>query len=320
MRLLLAAVGALLLAAPVAAQTKAPPSPAERNRALEAAAKEEAAGRVAEAARQLRAVADRFHSVKALLQLARLQKGLGDVAEALESLRQARAIAPNSEEVLSAYAEASLAAHSTLPAIVALDALTRIYPTVAQYHYQKGIALLREGDTAAAVDALKEAVRLEPSNALALIALGTALDRRESYADAKTHLLRALSLAPDNMEAVAALAAAEEGLGERDAAETHAKRVLAQPNPPVLAHVVIGMVRMKQDRCDEARDALLAAVAADPASANAHHQLSLAYACLKDPAASGKHLEAYQKEIKDREDRVRRVRMVTGFSEGATAP
>jgi tetratricopeptide (TPR) repeat protein len=319
-RLLLAALGTLLLAPPVTAQTKAPPSPAERDRALEAAAKEEAAGHPAEAARQLRAVADRFHSVKALLQLARLQKGQDDVAGALESLRQARVIAPSSEEVLSGYAEASLAAHSTMPAISALDSLTRICPTVGQYHYQMGMALMQEGDTAAAVESLKEAVRLEPGNALALIALGTALDRRELYADAKTHLLRALSLAPDNMEAVAALAAAEEGLGDRDAAETHAKRVLAQPSPPSLAHVVMGMVRMKQDRCDEARDALLAALAADPASAKAHYQLSLAYACLKDPATSRQHLEAYQEEVKDTEDRIRRVRTVTGFSEGATAP
>jgi len=319
-RLLLAALGAFLIAAPVAAQTKAPPSPAERDRALEAAAKEEAAGRTAEAARQLRAIADRFHSVKALLQLARLQKNQNDVAGALEALRQARAIAPNSEGVLSAYAEASLAAHSTLPAISALDSLTRICPTVAQYHYQKGVALMQEGDMAAAVESLKEAGRLEPSNALTLIALGTALDSRELYADAKTHLLRALSLAPDNMEAVAALAGAEEGLGERDAAETHAKRALAQPNPPALAQLVMGMVRMKQGRCDEARDALLAAVAADPASAQAHYQLSLAYACLKDTATSRQHLDAYQKEVKDTEDRIRRVRSVTGFSEGATAP
>jgi len=319
-RLLLAALGALLFAGPVAGQTKAPPSPADRDRALEAAAKEEAAGHAAEAARQLRLVADRFHSVKALLQLARLQRSQDDVAGAIESLRQARAIAPNSEEVLSAYAEASLAARSTLPAIAALDALTRICPTVAQYHVQKGTTLMQEGDTAAAVESLKEAARLEPSSAPMLIALGTALDRRESYADAKTQLLRALSLAPDKMEAVAALAAAEEGLGERDAAETHAKRALAQLSPPALAHLVMGMVRMKQDRCDEARDALLAAQAADPASAQAHYQLSLAYACLKDPATSRQHLDAYQKEVKDTEDRIRRVRSVTGFSEGATAP
>ena len=56
-------------------------------------------------------------------------------------MRQARAIAPNSEEVLSAYAETSLAAHATLPALSALDALTRLCPTVARYRYLEGAAL-----------------------------------------------------------------------------------------------------------------------------------------------------------------------------------
>jgi len=77
---------------------------------------------------------------------------------------------------------------------------------------------------------------------------------------------------------------------------------------------------MKQDRCGEARDALLEAAAADPAAAKAHYELSLAYACLKDPARAQHHLEVYRQEIKERDERVRRVRSITGFSEGAPPP
>src|SRR5436190_15684136 len=84
-------------------------------------------------------------SVRALLQTARRQSADGDAAAAVDSLRQARAIAPNSEEVLNAFAQLALAARMLLPAIVTLDSLTRICPTVAQYHYLLGVAFMEGG-------------------------------------------------------------------------------------------------------------------------------------------------------------------------------
>ena len=80
---------------------------------------------------------------------------------------------PNSEDVLSAYAEALLASPTPDAAIPVLGALTRMYPTVARYQYLQGVALLGAGDAAAAVPFLQEAVRLEPDQAPTLIALGT---------------------------------------------------------------------------------------------------------------------------------------------------
>ena len=278
--LLLGGLGSLMLAGSVAAQPAKPPS------------------------------------VKALLQLARRQSAQKNVAGALESLRRARAIAPNSEEVLSAYAEASLAAHATLPAIDVLDSLTRLCPTVAEYHYRRGVALLGAGDTAAAVESLKRAEQLEPNQPATLIALGTALNGRELYAEAKPHLVRGLSLGPDDVEAVAALAEAEEGLGELAEAEAHAQRALARVSGHSIANLVLGQVRMKQDRYEEARDALLKATAADPASSKAHYQLSLAYARLNDQARAQEHLELYRQKTKERDERVKQVRSLTGYATG----
>ena len=76
--------------------------PADRRALIERAQSEVAAGRRVEAKRLLAAAAGKFESVQALLQLARLQATDGEVAAALDSLRKARALAPNSEEVLSA--------------------------------------------------------------------------------------------------------------------------------------------------------------------------------------------------------------------------
>ena len=63
-----------------------------------------------------------------MLLLSRLQSEDGDAAGALDTLRKARALAPNSEEVLSAFAQMSLAAGAPIPAAVTLEALKRMSP------------------------------------------------------------------------------------------------------------------------------------------------------------------------------------------------
>lgn len=303
MRLGLGGLGMVLLAAPFAAQT-AKPSPAVTERA----------------GGEVPSVADRSSSAHALLELARLQSGRKDTAGALESLRRARVIAPNSEAVLWATAEASLAAHAPLPAIQVLEPLTRMCSTVGHYHCLQGIALMQAGDMEAAVEPLKEAERLEPNQPLTLIALGTVLVDRGSYAEAKPYLLRGLDLEPESVEAVATLAEAEEGLGEHREAEAHAQRALARAGAHATANLVMGMVLMNEERYAEARDALVKAAAANPASPKAHSQLSLACARLNDETNARKHLELYHQTLKEREERVKAVRAVTGLSLGGMPP
>lgn len=287
--------------------------PLERDLALRLASAEQSEEHTAEAAAQLRSVADRFQSVQALLQLARLQSGQKDAPGALESLRKARTIAPNSEDVLSAYAQLSLALHMPLPAILALDPLTRMCPRVAQYHYLRGVALIQAGDMPAAAESLEQAERLEPNRPLTLIALGIALNSRKLYAEARPYLLHSLELEPDSVEGLAALAEAEEGLGELEQAEAHAQRALGRLGAHATANLVMGMVLMKQERYAEAREALEKAVAADASLSKAHYQLSLACARLNDEAGSQKHLKLYQKARKEVEERVKELRTQTGL-------
>lgn len=292
----------------------------DRDLGLELGRLEAAEGHPALAEQQLRSVADRFGSVHALLALARLLSERNETAAALESLRRARAIAPNSEDVLRASAEASLAAGAPLAALRALAALTRLCPTVGHYHYLCGRALLQAGDAAAAVDPLKEAARLEPRQPLALVALGRALNGRGLYGEARSRLLDGLSLAPDDADALAALAEAEAGLGESNDAEGHAQRVLALTPTHPLANLVMGMVRMKQERYADARDALLKASASDPASTAVHYQLSLAFTQLGDPSSAREHLEVYRRNARVAERRAVEARLITGFSSGGTQP
>lgn len=251
-------------------------------------------------------------SVRELLQQARAQSSVGNAAAALESLRRARALAPNSEEVLSAFAQVSLAAHAPLPAISVLEPLTRICPGVAQYQYLLGVALMQAGDLVAAVEALQQAQRLEPDRELTLVALGLALNGRKLYVEAEPHLRRSLELQPGNIEAIAALAEAEEGIGNLQQAESLARRVLVSSEAHATANLVVGLVLMKQERYTAARDALIKAIAADPTSSRAHYQLSLAYARLGDQASSEKHLELYRLRLREMEERSNAVRNRTG--------
>lgn len=273
--------------------------PLERDLAFRLAAAETASGDLEAAERQLRSLADRFDSAKALLGLARLQARRGDREEAIASLLQGMKLAPNSEEFLSAYARVSLAALTPVPAIRALEALNRMHPAVADHAYLLGVAWLQFRENDGAVEALERALRLEPDRARTLTALGMAFNSRKEFDRAKTALVRSLELAPQNVEALAAIAEAEEGLGELEEAERHAQAVLAMAANHFGARLVIGKVRMNEQRYAEARDALLQAVAADPSSSKAHYQLSLAYARLGDSDNSRRHVELYRKTLRE---------------------
>jgi len=285
----------LLLAAALAGL---PAPQADRESTLKAASAAMAAGRRDEARQLLRDAGTRFGSVRALLLLARMQSTEGDAAAALETLRAARKLAPNSEDVLSAMAQVSLAAKSPLSAILTLQALTRLCPSVAQYQYLRGVALVRAGDMPAASDALARADALEPDHPLTLMALGLVDTQQKRYDEAKTALARSLELDSDNVEARAALAEAEAGLDDIASAERDASRALAADARNARANLVIGMVRANQERYAEARDALLASSAADPQSPKVDYQLSLVYSRLGDQAAAKRHLDMYQQKLR----------------------
>jgi tetratricopeptide (TPR) repeat protein len=286
---------------------------ADRTAFLTRASDALAAGRREEAKQLLRTAADRFQSVQALLQLARLQSSEGDGAGALDTLKRARTIAPNAEDVLSAFAQVSLAVRMPVPAILTLESLTRLCPTAAQYHYLLGVGLMTAGDMIAAVESLQKANALEPDRPLTLTALGLAYNNQKRFADAKPPLTRSLELNPDAMETVAALSETEAGLSDLAAAETHATRALAADPRNPTANLVLGLVRMSQQRYADARDALMAAATADPASPKPEYQLSLVFARLGDEASAQRHVELYQQKLRAMEASVKALHE-TGFA------
>jgi tetratricopeptide (TPR) repeat protein len=295
-------------AAPLRQPPRAAASIPDRATLLQQAADAQRAGRNRDAAEILRVAAERYQSVQALVELARLQSRAGDVTAAVESMSKARTIAPNSEEVLSAYAQLSLAAKAPLPAVVTLQSLARVYPTVAQYHYLLGVGLMAVGDMPSAVDSLNEADRLEPDRALTQLALGLALNNRKMFAEAKKALSHSLELQADSPDAIAALAEAEIGLGDYDAAASHAQQAIDRAPANATANFSIAMVLMRRGEYAAARDALLKTAAQDPDSPKVAYQLSLVYARLGDEATAQRYVERYQENLRTVEKRVGALR------------
>ncbi|MXZ37470.1 MAG: tetratricopeptide repeat protein [Holophagales bacterium] len=247
-------------------------------------------------------------SVRGLLDQARALASRNEADAAAEALGRAVALAPNSEDVLNAYARFSLARGNPIQATLALEPLARMHPGEAEYAYLLGVARMQVGEMAEAAEALFDAAALDRNRALTHIALGLALNRVDRFDEAREALATALRLEPDNVEALAAMSETTEGLGMLAEATALAERALAvNPDHPT-ALVTIGTARLKQGRFEEAREALARAVAAEPDSIKGHYQFSLALARLGDREGAERHLRLSREAQAAIEEHIERLR------------
>ncbi len=247
-------------------------------------------------------------SVRGLLDQARSLASRNEADAAAEALGRAVALAPNSEDVLNAYARFSLARGNPIQATLALEPLARMHPGEAEYAYLLGVARMQVGEMAEAAEALFDAAALDRSRVLTHIALGLALNRVDRFDEAREALATALRLEPDNVEALAAMSETVEGLGMLAEATRLADRALAvNPDHPT-ALVTIGTARLKEGRFEAAREALTRAVAAEPDSIKGHYQLSLALARLGDREGAERHLRRSREAQAAIEQHIERLR------------
>ena len=242
----------------------------------------------------------------------RLQSEDGDAAGALDSLRKARALAPNSEDVLSAFAQMSLAAGAPVPAVVTLESLTRMCPTSCSTTIFSGSALMRVGDRLNAVDALRAAEQLDPNRALTLLALGIAHNSLQRYADAKPFLAarsnsipRTPTRWPRSRKPNRASASSRPRRSTCSGCWPRHRNTRRRISSP-------GWWRWIAAQYAEARAALERAVQTDPLLFKAHYQLSLACARLGDEAAASRHLEQYRQTLRGVQKMIDELRAATG--------
>ena len=285
----------------------------DRELALQLAALELAAGNIEAGETQLMSLAERFDSVRAMLELARSLARRREDQRAIGVLRRALDVAPNSEAVLRAYSRLCVEHEAPVPAMATLEALTRMHPTVAEYPYLLGIARLQLAESDGAVEALRRSLELDPDQVLPYVALGLSFKDQKRYAESKEALTRGLRLLPEHRDTLTALAEVEEGLGETEQAEERITRVLERYGESADALYVVGKIRMSQGRWEEARDALARSVEINPRERRAHYLLSQAYARLGDREGTRRHQELYRKATKEAEELLIKMRTDAGL-------
>ncbi|MDH3745531.1 MAG: tetratricopeptide repeat protein, partial [Acidobacteriota bacterium] len=254
--------------------------PLERELAFQLAALEIARGDVSAGEKLFESIAVEYHSVRATLELARSLARRGEGQMAIGVVNHAVGVAPNSEDVLSAYARLCVEHEAPVPAMKTLEALTRLHPTNAEYFYLLGLAQLQLAESDGAVAALRRSLELDPERVLSLFALGLSFRDQKRFAEAKEALTESLRLLPSHADALVVMAEVEEGLGELDLAEQHLRRAFELGGETPEALYVLGKIRHAQGRYEEARDALERSIEKNPRPRKAHYVLSLAYARL----------------------------------------
>ena len=278
------------LAAPPAGRSQPPPPAGRRGARGEA---------VDEAGPPYAAAGDRG-SVQRLLELARVQTQRREPRRALADARGARALAPNSEEVLSAFARVALRPRRRCPRSSRWSR-SRACARRSEYHYLLGVAPPAGGrPDGRRGRAAGRAQRLEPDRPRTLVALGLALNSASA-----TPRRSRCSTAPR--------AGARRRRGARRPGRGGGRAAASSPRPRTTRGARSAPAGPARNRQPGARPGAHEAGALrggarptgegcprDPTSPKAYYQLSLAVRALGDEARSARHRAVYQQKLSRR--------------------
>ncbi len=130
----------------------------------------------------------------------------GDAEQALETWKEAFAIAPNDPEVQNSLGMAYFIHGDVAEALEHLREAIRINPQFAQGHYNLGMSLLHLGHPDQAMPELETDVRLEPRDAAGEEALAVVNDELGNTSDSLDHWRKALAIEPQRRSALLGLA------------------------------------------------------------------------------------------------------------------
>lgn len=165
-------------------------------------------------------------------------------------------------------------------AFLAADLATRerVNPTrlseLATLFYDRGSALIREGQFADASRALTEAARLRPEWPEARANLGSALIQLQKTTRAREELEMAVRLAPDLLQARVSLGLLLLQLGESASAASHLRTAIQIEPNLALAHRGYGLAMARLDRREDAIQSLRTAVRLDPNDRSSQQDLN----------------------------------------------
>jgi tetratricopeptide (TPR) repeat protein len=193
-------------------------------------------------------------SVEQLIERARMHLRHGNVAGAIESLRQALSV---DADHAGAHALLALCLHDARRLYAAeheASASLSIDPDLPLAHYAMGVVRLAQRRFRLAEEHLKQASALEPENANFLHSRARLYLLWHRRAEALPLLEKARQLAPDDADSWAALATYYHEERQPERAEKLARRALELDPENVDALLAMGEIRLQQGNTAEARE------------------------------------------------------------------
>lgn len=260
------------------------------------------AGRIGEARRAYsELLKGNPHSVKTLQTLSALALKQGQLEDAWHYIAQARTEAPNSAQVIYAFAAVSLERKLVTEAIAALRLLLLRDPDNPEYLMMLGNAVLESAtEFPKSVRYFERYVELKPEDPLGHMLLGYARYGNMEYEGAKQELNWVLQNRPESFEAVYYLGMIDLNENRVDEAQRRFEQVLASSETHADAHQSLGKILLRKGQFEQAIQELRRAEELGGGSSDIYFNLSRAYAQLGDRSEAERVLELYQ-EFKTRE-------------------
>lgn len=259
---------------------------------------------------ELIVAADRAGAVEHLRQAARLDpnspevlsmqayiKSLeGDKDEALNMMTRARAAAPASPRVLADYVALTLRIGKPMLAYDAAKALIGLVPGDWEYQYLLGVAALQSGNLDPARETLERYVGIHPDDFRGCLALGMVLAAQSGETRrAQEQLARCNEIDPSNTEARYRLALLFKSQGENKRAIALLEEVMERAPDHAVAMRDLGALYLESGDDAKARTHLERAVVLLPKDGDAHFQLARLYNRIGETALAKHHQEVFQK-------------------------
>lgn len=246
---------------------------------------EEAALRIARATQRVPGNAV-YHS-----NLGVVLKVLNRLDEAAQSYERSLRLDPGQAQVHSNLGVALLELGRAEEAAAAQEQALKLMPNYAEAHASLGLALVELGHTDEAIERYRRAIALRPDYANAHNNLAVAFAKLGRMEEARQSAERAVALRPNSAPMHQTLGTILMEAGRPEEALASFQKAIAI-KPDSLSYAALGRLLGDLGRSNEAGEALVAAIAADPSDASAYVALA---AVLRDHGNPEGAIEAFSK-------------------------
>ncbi len=232
-------------------------------------------------------------SVETLIAIAEIFAGENKHADSLQMLEKARALNPDSREVLRHLIVEAMQARKNDKGLQAAQDL-QLKSSELDDRFLVASVMLQQGQFLTATHILEDYVAQRPQDAKAYLGLGMAYLSLLRYADARQALEHSVQIKPDLAEAEYQLGLLAAQQGSRQEAIQHWQRAVGLQPHHAQALFSLGTVFLETGNLAEAEGAFRQSLATDPNNMKTEYNLALVLNKLGKSEEAKQHLERYR--------------------------